>query len=204
MDSRLIERYVDALTAGDAFPPVVVFRDVSDSWLADGFHRVEAACRLGNKTIEAEIHKGGERDAILFAVGANAAHGQNRTGEDKRRAVDMLLSDHEWSTWTDREIARQCRVAQSFVTTRRDRLINSVVVEPRAKVKGKPKKSITETAYLHPADSNVRALRQALDGICNMPMGAADFLAKFGGKAVDVERVRFAAAWLKDLSDAMF
>ena len=52
---------------------------------------------------------------MLFSVGANAAHGLPRTREDKRPAVLTLLGDAEWSKWSDREIARQCGVAHSFV-----------------------------------------------------------------------------------------
>jgi hypothetical protein len=33
-------------------------------------------------------------------------------GRDKRQAVTKLLSDDEWSHWSDREIARQCRVSE--------------------------------------------------------------------------------------------
>ena len=32
------------------------------------------------------------------------------TNADKRRAVETLLNDAEWATWSDREIARQCGV----------------------------------------------------------------------------------------------
>ena len=35
--------------------------------------------------------------------------------EDKRRAVNRLLSDPEWSHWSDREIARHCRVGADLV-----------------------------------------------------------------------------------------
>jgi hypothetical protein len=38
-----------------------------------------------------------------------------RTNEDKRRAVLTLLNDPEWAKWSDREIARQCRVHQDMV-----------------------------------------------------------------------------------------
>ena len=52
---------------------------------------------------------------FLYAVGANASHGLRRTNTDKRRAVVRLLRDYEWSKWSDREIARRCGVANSFV-----------------------------------------------------------------------------------------
>src|ERR1700756_122323 len=44
-----------------------------------------------------------------------AAHGLKRTNADKRRAVETLLRDDEWSKWSDREISRQCGVGNKFV-----------------------------------------------------------------------------------------
>jgi hypothetical protein len=40
---------------------------------------------------------------------------RRRSNEDKRRAVQTLLSDPEWSGWSDREIVRRCGVAPSSV-----------------------------------------------------------------------------------------
>jgi hypothetical protein len=64
----------------------------------------------------ADIRQGTRRDAVLFSVGANATHGLRRTNEDKRRSVMTLLNDPEWARWSDREIARQCGVDNSFVS----------------------------------------------------------------------------------------
>lgn len=50
-----------------------------------------------------------------MSVGANEEHGLRRTNEDKRRAVLTLLGDAEWSSWSDREIARQCAVGYTLV-----------------------------------------------------------------------------------------
>ena len=54
-------------------------------------------------------------DAILYSVGANAAHGLRRTNEDKRRAVMKLLNDPVWAGWASREIARRCAVDDKTV-----------------------------------------------------------------------------------------
>jgi hypothetical protein len=70
---------------------------------------------LGLVEIEAEIRQGTRRDAVLFSVDANAAHGLRPTNEDKRRAVTVLLSDPEWAAWSDREIARRCGVHHDLV-----------------------------------------------------------------------------------------
>ncbi len=48
-------------------------------------------------------------------MGANADHGLRRTYADKRRAVEMLLQDEEWRTWSDRAIADQTKTTHPFV-----------------------------------------------------------------------------------------
>lgn len=114
-----VEEYAHDMLGGAHMPPVVVFFDGADNWLADGFHRVYAAEAAGLLAISADIRDGSRRDALLFSVGANAVHGHRRTNEDKRRAVDTLLKDPEWSKWSDREIAKQCAVTHPFVSERR-------------------------------------------------------------------------------------
>lgn len=114
-DWGTVEEYAEAMKEGAAFPPVVAFRDDEGYWLADGFHRLAAAWFVGRETIEADVRPGGMRDAILFAVGANADHGQRRDGDAKERAVTLLLNDDEWGTWSDREIARRCKVSPTLV-----------------------------------------------------------------------------------------
>ena len=71
------------------------------------------------------VKQGTQRDAILFSVGANAVHGQRRTNSDKRRAVETLLRDEEWSKWSGREIARRCGVHHSYVAKLRPILSTS-------------------------------------------------------------------------------
>jgi hypothetical protein len=92
-----------------------VFKDGNDYWLADGFHRFLAHSRAGKTSIYEEIRIGTKRDAILYSVGANHEHGLRRTNADKRSAVMLVLSDAEWSAWSDNEIAKRCYVSVSFV-----------------------------------------------------------------------------------------
>jgi len=115
MDFIVIGEYAEAMEGGAAFPPVVVFFDGEDYWLADGFHRLKAAVQLRRSVIEADVRQGTRRDAILFSVGANAQHGLQRGVMDKRRAVQTLLNDEEWAAWSDREIARQTQTTHPFV-----------------------------------------------------------------------------------------
>ena len=121
MRPETVQDYADDMLAGAIFPPVVVYFDGTDYWLADGFHRVEAARKIGRETIEAEIKEGSARDAILHGIGSNASHGLRRTQADKQRAVERLLKDPEWARWSDRKIAEVARVDHKTVgTIRRD------------------------------------------------------------------------------------
>lgn len=117
LNQDTVSEYAEALGQGAEFPPVVVFSDGSESgnWLADGFHRYHAHRAAGMTEIVCDARIGTRRDAILFSLGANASHGLRRTNEDKRRAVMTMLADAEWSTWSDRDIARQCGVSHPFV-----------------------------------------------------------------------------------------
>lgn len=122
MDLVVIEDYATALRAGDTFPPIVVFFDGKQRFVADGFHRVYASREAGVEKLKADVREGTLRDAILFSVGTNAAHGLRRTNADKRRAVLMLLEDPEWGVWSDMGIARRCAVSDRFVNNLRAEL----------------------------------------------------------------------------------
>ena len=121
MDNDTIDEYVEIMKedSDDPFPPVVVFYDGTEYWLADGFHRRAAAERIGLLSLKVEVRQGSQRDAILHAVGANTTHGLRRSSDDKRRAVEMLLADPEWVNWSDAEIAKYCNVSDRFVSKQR-------------------------------------------------------------------------------------
>jgi hypothetical protein len=110
---QVVEGYALAMRDGDEFPsPIVFSTDGLIYHLGDGFHRVEAyrLARPDAHEIECEVHRGDHDDALLFACGANASHGLPRSNSDKRKAVLALLRSEKWSHWSDREIARQCKV----------------------------------------------------------------------------------------------
>jgi hypothetical protein len=116
LNEETVAEYSDAITGGAKFPPVTVFFDGSDYWLADGFHRYHAHRKIGALDIDSDVREGTKRDAILHSVGANAAHGLRRTNLDKRQSIETLLSDEEWSQWSDNQIAKACSVSQSTVS----------------------------------------------------------------------------------------
>ncbi len=168
LDGSRVDQYTEAMIAGDDFPPVVVFNSSGVFWLADGFHRVAAAERAGLSEVPALVQQGDRRAALLYAAGANAGHGLDRTDDDKRRAVDMVLGDPEWRSWSDAEIARRCRVSAPFVAGRRALLENSAKVA--ASLNGAPV----------PAPSDVRLRVDKHGGVS--PIRVAN-LGTVGGKS---------------------
>lgn len=122
LDESIVDQYAEDMANGASFPAAVVFFDGVDYWLADGFHRVAACKRLKRKTVDVEIHEGGVRDAKLYAMKANVAHGLRATRKDKQNAVGIMLRDPEWTGWSDREIGRQCGVDGKTVAAMRERL----------------------------------------------------------------------------------
>jgi hypothetical protein len=107
IDEAVVAEYAEAMKAGVQFPPVIVFFDGVDRWLADGFHRYHGARLAGLTKIYEEITPGTRRDAVLY-------HGLKRTNADKRKAVETLLKDAEWATWSDRRIAEVCGVSHEL------------------------------------------------------------------------------------------
>lgn len=119
LDWVAIDEYARDMRDGAIFPPIVVFHDGTDYWLADGFHRLRAAEHAGLDGLPADVRQGTRRDAVLHSVGANSDHGVRRTNGDKRAAVELLLQDAEWGQWSNPEIARKCGVSDEFVRTLR-------------------------------------------------------------------------------------
>ena len=140
MKPDVVREYADDMAAGATFPPVVVYHDGTDYWLGDGFHRVEAARKIGREPIEAEVLDGDVRQAILHGIGSNASHGLRRTQADKRRAVERLLRDEEWSKWSDRQIAKVVKVDHKTVGKIRRELMGGEFPTP-----GRPNGEIPRT-----------------------------------------------------------
>lgn len=128
MDETTVADYAEAIEAGTVMPPVVVFHDGEVYWLADGYHRLAATKRLGCLDIDVDLRQGTRRDAMLFSFGANATHGLRRTNADKRRAVLAMLSDPDWSQWSNRQVAKACSVSPDMV----DRLRPAVTTDASA------------------------------------------------------------------------
>jgi hypothetical protein len=136
LEDAVVQRYAEDMEGGlwdfaKTSSPITAFFDGEGYWLADGFHRVAAAKKARLDKVDVDVRPGGQRDAILHSVGANATHGYTRSNEDKRRAVSRLLDDREWAKWSDREIARLCHVDHRFVGRLREKLTGDIPSDGR-------------------------------------------------------------------------
>ncbi|HSW45686.1 MAG TPA: ParB/RepB/Spo0J family partition protein [Phycisphaerae bacterium] len=118
---QVVNDYVEAMREGAVFPPVTVFYDGKDYWIADGFHRMAAVQALGLASIECEVRPGALSDAQWHSFSVNKSHGLRRTNEDKERAVKAALL-HCQGRKSDREIARHIGVTSMMVATHRQAL----------------------------------------------------------------------------------
>ena len=104
LNTDKVTEYAARMDEGDDFPaPIVVF-DGGDYWLAVGFHRYHAMRKNRKTEMVCEVHMGTVRDAIWMSLGSNN-HGLPLTNAEKRRSVERVLDDFEWSARSDRQIA---------------------------------------------------------------------------------------------------
>ena len=111
-----VAEYAEAYKGGADFPPVIVYYDGAERWLADGFHRYYGAKAAGLAQIYAAVTPGTQRDAIRHSLGANGSHGVRRTNADKRKAVLVALNDTDWGSLPHKDIAAMCSVSREYVS----------------------------------------------------------------------------------------
>jgi len=116
LDTGRVSEYAEAMQDGAEFPPIVVFHDGSDYWLADGFHRYHAIKQNGRVSAEVDVRVGTVLDAQIFAYGANAKRGLSTSNEDNRSIIKRMLSHPISSGWANAEIARHVGVSQMTVS----------------------------------------------------------------------------------------
>lgn len=128
IDPLVVREYQETFARAKAdgtkhpFPPVVAFgvRGQNALFLADGFHRLEAARAAGKAQLFCEARygtwaDGGASAAVWYAAGANATHGLPRTNADKRTAVRIALEHENGRGKSDGLIAAHVGVSDRLV-----------------------------------------------------------------------------------------
>lgn len=136
MNKDMIAEYAEAHLNGAIFPPLEVFFDGIHYYLVDGFHRYFMYQRVKVKEVEVKVHKGTLRDAQFYSLGVNDGHGLRRSNADKRKAVKIILDDLEWQDLSDNQIAKACRVSNTFVANMRKKSASSRPQKKTVSIKG--------------------------------------------------------------------
>lgn len=131
IDLAMVAEYAESIQCGSKFPPVTVFFDSAQYWLADGYHRYYAHKDSGIPEIYADIHDGTKDDAVMFSFGANGTHGKRLTNADKHKNVKRALSFHKTKELSDRDIAKVCKVTHPFVSKIRKEVVTVTTDESR-------------------------------------------------------------------------
>ena len=105
ISEETVSDYAEIIEPGKEwpFPPLDVFHDGNQYFVADGFHRDLAAVRQGRASVPCLVHQGTARDALLFGMRANDTHGLRMSQADKRHCVELLLDGDE--NLTQKQIA---------------------------------------------------------------------------------------------------
>jgi transposase-like protein len=122
LDFDAVDDYTEAIEGGAKFPPVVVFHDGENYWLADGFHRLKATFGAGFDVIRCEVHPGTLEEAQWYSFSANKTNGLRRLNEDKQRAVKAALGHPKAAGMSNGAIARHVGVNESTVREWRAKL----------------------------------------------------------------------------------
>ena len=128
VDLYRVKEYAEEMQDGATFPPVTVFYDGTNYWLADGFHRVEATMFNSGNTIEVDILQGTLADAQWYSYGVNRTHGFRRSDGDKRQAVIAALRHPYHAGKSDQQIADHCGVSRPYV----NKISNSLVTDDKS------------------------------------------------------------------------
>ncbi|MBX6749995.1 MAG: DUF4326 domain-containing protein [Micromonosporaceae bacterium] len=88
-----VNRYVEALEAGDRFPPIIL--EDGTNRLLDGMHRARAHQQAGRETIEVEYHQipTGVPPKV-YAASLSAKHGDRISGEDLREIAREVAREN--------------------------------------------------------------------------------------------------------------
>lgn len=128
MDFGMVEEFAADMLRGDAFPPLDVFFDGADYWLADGFHRYHAATAIGMTEIVCCVHEGDLDDAVWFSLQANRSNGVRRTEQDVRNAVARAIIHRKGKDETDSYVGSYIGCSYKTVTRERQRLVATQTV----------------------------------------------------------------------------
>ncbi len=114
INMEAVKDYAERIEDGETPPPITLFKsDDGRYYVGDGWHRLNAYKNLDILECEADIRPGGREAAFWFACLANRDNGVHRTSADKRKTVQLILT--EYPQLSSRQIAERAGVSHHTV-----------------------------------------------------------------------------------------
>ena len=205
LDHNVVKESAECMKDGDKFPPVIVFHDGSEYWLANGFHRYFATKSNGELEIECEVKQGTLDDAVLYAFSADGRQGLSRSAEDNRNIIIRMIQHPVWSKWSNAEIAKHVGVSKMTVgrvkaslekdkpaptkKKYKDKHGNESTIETKNIGKTKEKKVTKEEPATESDDQIVRELTDALTAVSQENTLLKDKIAIGQWDASEIEKI---------------
>ena len=205
LDHDVVKEYAECMKDGDKFPPVTVFHDGSEYWLANGFHRYFATKSNGELEIECEVKQGTLDDAVLYAFSADGRQGLSRSAEDNRNIIIRMIQHPVWGKWSNAEIAKHVGVSKMTVgrvkaslekdkpaptkKKYKDKHGNESTIETKNIGKTKEKKVTKEEPATESDDQIVRELTDALTAVSQENTLLKDKIAIGQWDASEIEKI---------------
>jgi hypothetical protein len=115
LNQDVVAEYAEKMREGEVFPPVTVFFDGSEYWLADGFHRYFATKSNAKTSIDCDVENGTQQEAKKYSWKANTRRGLRLNHDDYRNIILAMLQDIEAKEWSNRKIAEWVGVTHTTV-----------------------------------------------------------------------------------------
>jgi ParB-like chromosome segregation protein Spo0J len=115
LNQEVVAEYAEKMRDGEVFPPVTVYFDGSEYWLADGFHRYFATKANAKTSIDADVENGTQQEAKKYSWKANTRRGLRLNHDDYRNIILAMLQDIEAKEWSNRKIAEWVGVTHTTV-----------------------------------------------------------------------------------------
>ena len=115
LNQDVVAEYAEKMREGEVFPPVTVFFDGSEYWLADGFHRYFATKANAKTSIDCDVENGTQQEAKKYSWKANTRRGLRLNHDDYRNIILAMLQDIEAKEWSNRKIAEWVGVTHTTV-----------------------------------------------------------------------------------------
>ena len=178
------ERISEFMEIFDKLPPIkVVETENGEYYLADGFHRHEAAKRKKESGCQCDIVKGDLKKALEIAIEANCLGPLSLSREEKRNLVDKTLRffTERANSW----IAEMIGVSMQLVDSRRSILENDKVIRKYDKLDTRDGRSYPrEVTSVKPANNPDNDTMDLIQGRGKMTPSSAP-VPKSGLSAID-------------------